>query len=253
MKPFDGSLIWGYIVQILPFLSVTGELLGLSLLFGMLLGLLIAKGKLSKSRVARKICFGYTTVIRCSPTLVLMFLVYYGIPRFLKLFNFDGRELGIMFYVVIAFSLISAAELSEVFRSAYEAVPKGQREAGISIGMTELQTFWRITLPQALKVAVPNLGNTVILLFKEGSIAYTIGLIDIMGKANLINETTWGVHAMEVFIAVSLIYWAISIIFEQAIHLYEVKVLNRSSGRQPSAKRSKKRSAAVHPKAEEVH
>lgn len=72
-----------------------------------------------------------------------------------------------------------------------------------------------------------------------------------MGKANLINETTWGVHAMEVFIAVSLIYWAISIIFEQAIHLYEVKVLNRSSGVHPATKKMRRKSGST-ANAEEV-
>lgn len=225
VKHFNAALILEYIPKILTSIGVTFEFLILSLAFGSLLGALLAKGKLSRHKAAAVIANGYTTVIRSTPTLILLFVIYYGIPKLLKAFDLNARSISLMLYVVVSFTLISAAELSEVMRASYEAVPKGQREAGVSIGMTEWQTFYRILVPQALRIAVPNLGNTVILLFKEGSIAYSIGLIDIMGKANLINSNSLGAHVLEVYLAVSLIYWGISVLFEQIIKLYEQHIL----------------------------
>lgn len=233
MKPFRIELIPEYFMDILPYIRVTFNVLLVALLFGVILGAAVAAGKLSKHRALRGICVGFTTVMRCVPTVVLLFVVYYGIPALLKGLGIDGNKIGIMVYTIITFSLISGNELSEVMRSSYEAVPKGQYEAGVSTGLSGMQTFRRIMLPQAFKIAIPNLGNTVILLFKETSIAYIIGLLDIMGKANIINQQTWGVHAIEVYIAVSIIYWAISIIFEQLIKLYERRLSKNERTSQP--------------------
>ena len=172
-----------------------------------------------------------------------MFLVYYGVPRLIKALGGSGSELGVVFYVIVTYVLLSISELSEVMRSSYEAVPKGQREAGISIGLTEYQTFWHILLPQAFKIAIPNLGNTVILLFKEGSIAYIVGLLDIMGKSVVMNQQTWGVHSIEIFVAVSLIYWAISVGFEQLIRLYENHQRKKGQKLSASERRNRERGA----------
>lgn len=237
MKPFKLTAIWEYMLDILPYLKVTYAMVLLSLAIGCLFGLLIAKGKLSNNKIARKICFGYTTLIRCVPTIVMLFLVYYGLPRVLQAIGINTSDFTAFVYVVITFVLFSASELSEVMRSSYEAVNKGQREAGLSIGLTGWQTFWRIVFPQALRIAVPNLGNTVILLFKEGSLAYMIGFIDIMGRVNILQGTTFGVHALEIYAAVSIIYWVCCIIFEQLIRTYERVVLKRERGARPSAGR----------------
>ncbi len=230
MKSFNLGNIGGYILDILPYLGITYAMVLTSLAFGCLFGMLVAKGKLGKNKALKKICFGYTTVIRCVPTIVMLFLVYYGLPRVLGALGIDTSDFSKFTYVVITFILFSTSELSEVMRSSYEAVNKGQREAGVSIGLTEWQTFWRIIFPQALRIAVPNLGNTVILLFKEGSLAYMIGFIDIMGRANMLQTNSYGVHALEIYAAVSVIYWVCCIIFEQLIKTYERVVLNREKG-----------------------
>lgn len=119
----------------------------------------------------------------------MMFLVFYGLPEvLLGAFDIDINSWNRLNFVVIALSLLFSAPCSEIMRSAYLAVAKVQREAALSIGLTEAQAFRRIVLPQALVSALPNLGNSFILLMKEGALAYTIGIVDIMGKGQLINR-----------------------------------------------------------------
>ena len=106
--------------------------------------------------------------------------------------------------------------MSEVIRSAYQSVDKGQYEAGVSVGLSNFQVFRRIVVPQAFVVALPNFGNGLLELIKEGSLAYTIGLIDVMGKAQLIIDSRFNAHALETYLALSIIYWVLSILIEQS-------------------------------------
>src|SRR5699024_244692 len=128
----------------------------------------------------------YTTILRCTPTIVLLFLVYYGIPAIGRYFGLYLNDLNTAVFVVIAFSLQFAAIMSEVIRSAYQSVDQGQLEAAVSVGLSKPQAYRRIMFPQAFVVALPNFGNGLLTLLQEGALAYTIGLIDIVGKANLI-------------------------------------------------------------------
>src|SRR5690625_6139902 len=91
--------------------------------------------------------------------------------------------------------------MSEVLRSAYLSVDKQQYEAGVSVGLTSIQTYIRIIIPQAVIVALPNFANALLELLKEGSLAYTIGFIDMMGKANLIVESNFNAHVLEIYLA----------------------------------------------------
>ena len=92
--------------------------------------------------------------------------------------------------------------------------PRQQYEAALSIGLTPAQAVRRVMLPQGLVVALPNLGNSLISLFKEGSLAFTIGLIDMMGSGNLIISRNYGAYSLETYIALAIIYWALTLIIE---------------------------------------
>ncbi|MFD6442547.1 ABC transporter permease subunit, partial [Peribacillus sp. NPDC060186] len=85
----------------------------------------------------------------------------------------------------------------------------------VSVGLSNTQAYWRIILPQAFVVALPNFGNSLLELMKEGALAYTIGLIDIMGKAELIIAGNYNTHALEIYLALAVIYWILSIAIEQ--------------------------------------
>lgn len=214
-KYFDASYIWEAFPALLPFLKVTFMVAGLSVLFGTTLGLLLAAAKIGKNKFARTFANGYTTVLRCTPSIVLLFLVYYGLPALGGQVGLDLNHIDKAIFVVIAFSLQFAAIMSEVIRSAYLSIDKGQFEAGVSVGLSPFQVYRRIILPQAFVVALPNFGNGLIALLQEGALAYTIGLIDVVGKAELIIASNYNAHALEVFLALAVIYWILSICIEQ--------------------------------------
>ncbi|GIN38900.1 MULTISPECIES: amino acid ABC transporter permease [Heyndrickxia] len=220
-KYFDASYIFKSIPMLLPFLKVTFIVTGLSVMFGTILGFILAIGKIGKGKIARKIANGYTTALRCTPSIVLLFLVYYGVPALLEKFSVQTSNVDKIVFVVITFSLQFGAFMSEVIRSAYESVDKGQFEAAVSVGLSPFQAYRRIVFPQAFVVAIPNFGNSLLELIKEGSLAYTIGLIDVMGKANLIIASNYNAHALEIYLALSIIYWIISIVIEQVFLKFE--------------------------------
>ena len=118
----------------------------------------------------------YTAIFRSIPPVVLLFLVYYGLPIFVHV---DSQNR--LFYVCVTLTLLSSAMISEIMRSANNSVPKGQYEAAVTVGLTPFQAIRRIILPQALNYALPNLSTIIIGLLKDGSLAFTIGLIDVFG------------------------------------------------------------------------
>lgn len=223
MRPFNPIKIPEFIPQLLPFLSVTLAIMLATVFFGGILGFILAFCKL-KGRVSAKIAEGYIYIIRCIPSIVMLFMVYYGLPKFLLVFNIDINNYDRAFFVVLTFSLLFAASMAEVFRTAYIAIDKGQTEAALSIGLTPFQTFIRIVLPQAIVVALPNFTNALINLMKEGALAYTIGLIDLMGKGDLIIYNNQGAYNLETYIALSLIYWAMTVIIEKTFMYLEMRL-----------------------------
>ena len=224
MLKFDFFYLLEQIPKLVPYLDVTFLILILTLFFGTILGFALAVWKLGKNLILRKLAYAFTTAMRCTPSIVLLFLVYYGLPALASILAFDLNDLSKIFFVVTAFSLSFGNVMSEIIRSSYLAVEKGQYEAAVSVGLTRFDAFRRIILPQAAVVALPNIINSILTLLKEGSLAYTIGLIDVMGKANLLIAMNYEAHALETLLALSFIYWSISIIIENANGLLEQKL-----------------------------
>lgn len=214
-KYFDASYLWESIPVLIPFLKVTFFVAGLSVLLGSLLGFVLAVAKVNGNWIFRKLASSYTTIMRCTPSIVLLFLVYYGLPAIAENFGLNLNNWSTAVFVVITFTLQFAAAMSEVLRSAFLSIDKGQFEAAVSVGLSRAQAYRRIVFPQALVVALPNFGNSLIAILQEGALAYTIGLIDVVGKANLIIATNYNTHVLEIFLALAIIYWILSIAIEQ--------------------------------------
>ena len=216
-RPFSPDIIFTSIPALLPYLAVTLVVGVTSILTGSILGMLLAWAKLSGHKVIRALADGYTYIIRCTPSIVLLFIVFYGLPKFMEAeFGIDMDNLSRAIFVIITFTLLFGAYVSEVFRSAYETVDRGQYEAAVTIGLCPKQAFFRVMLPQAAVIALPNFGNSVINLMKESALAYTIGLIDLLGRTNLIISKNYGAYGVELYVACLLIYWALSFLIEQA-------------------------------------
>lgn len=221
-RPFSPDIIFTSIPALLPYLTVTLVVGVTSILTGSILGMLLAWAKLSGHKVIRALADGYTYIIRCTPSIVLLFIVFYGLPKFMEAeFGIDMDDLSRAVFVIITFTLLFGAYVSEVFRSAYETVDKGQYEAAVTIGLSPKQAFFRVMLPQAAVIALPNFGNSVINLMKESALAYTIGLIDLLGRTNLIIAKNYGAYGIELYVACLLIYWGLSLVIEQAFRRME--------------------------------
>ncbi len=136
----------------------------IALLIGLLLGIVICLAKISTIKVLNVLATIYVEVIRNTPILVQIMIIYFALP-----------EVGISFTpfmsAIIALSINSGAYVSEIFRSGILAIDKGQMEAGVSIGLTPSQTFWRIIFPQAFQVALPNMTTAILNLMRDAALA----------------------------------------------------------------------------------
>ncbi len=214
-----------YFIKLLPYLRVTFSYVIWGLLIGTLAGFVIAAFKVSKYGVLKAIGNVFTAIFRSIPPVVLLFLVYYGLPMLAEgVLGINMRKKNVLFFVVITVSLLATASISEIMRSAYKSVDKGQFEAAVSIGMSPFAALRRIVFPQTLYHAIPSMGNLITYLIKEGSLGFTIGLVDIFGKANTLNQNTYSNYILEIYIALALIYWIVAIIIEKLLKYAERKV-----------------------------
>lgn len=222
MVSYEPSRVITFLPEILSALPLTSWVLVLTILFGSLLGLFLAWSQLSGEKSLSSFARGYVFILRCTPPIVLIFLVFYGLPRFLEWWlGIDVNGWSRSVFVILAMTLLFVASISEVFKSSYQALPKGQLEAGISIGLTDYQTFVRILLPQAFRIALPNITTAIINLLKDIALAYTIGLVDLMGAGNLVISRNLGNYSLETYTAVAIIYWVLALILAVGTHFIE--------------------------------
>lgn len=223
MVSYTPTYVFKFLPTILNALPLTLWVIFLTVLLGSLLGAGLAWAQLnSASDGWAAFAKAYVFILRCTPPIVLLFMVFYGLPEFLTWWlHLDVDDWSRTVFVVVTMILLFAASISEVFKAAYLAVPKGQLEAGLSIGLTGFQTFVRILLPQAFKIALPNITTAILNLMKDTALAYTIGLIDVMGAGNLIISRNLGNYSLETYTAVALIYWGIALILSLVSHFME--------------------------------
>lgn len=219
---FHGEIFVSNLIEILPYLGTTFLVMALSLLFSVLLGTITVIGNLGKNKIFHGAARAYITLMRCVPPIVLLFVVYYGAPHLVRgVFGVDINQINAIWFAIFSLSLLHGASLSEMMRSAYESVEKGQREAAVSIGLTSFQAFYRIVFPQALVTALPTLGNTIVSLLKDGALAYSIGVVDITGQARYLISMNLGGYVLETYLALALIYWILSLVVQKCFGVLE--------------------------------
>uniref|UniRef100_UPI00403FA3B7 amino acid ABC transporter permease n=1 Tax=Candidatus Enterococcus willemsii TaxID=1857215 RepID=UPI00403FA3B7 len=204
---------WEYVVSFFPkivsALPITLLIVLVASFIGMLLGLGIAFIRMEKIPILSQISRVFVSFIRGTPILVQLFLVFYGLPLLFPSFG----ELQKIEYVYITYGLNTAAFFSEIFRSAILSVPASQKEAAASIGLSKTQTYWRIILPQAVRIALPATGTMIVNLLQDTSLAFSLGVIDVIGKVRALAALTY--HSLEGYFIAALIFIFLSIVFEQ--------------------------------------
>lgn len=174
---------------------LTIKLAVVSLVLGLIFGLLGAVAKSSKITLLRKLADFYTTVVRGLPELLVVFGIYFGgdilIATLAKQFGHTGRiDISSFWAGVVALSVMFGAYATEVFRMALSEIPKGQWESAESLGMRPWLIFWRIILPQMWLVALPSLGNLTLVLLKDTALVSLIGLKDLIYYSSRAAQST---------------------------------------------------------------
>ncbi|MCO8297437.1 amino acid ABC transporter permease [Tetragenococcus halophilus] len=178
-------------------ISVTIPLAVFSFLVGILLAVLIASARLSSYRILQKIAAFYVWIIRGTPLLVQLYIIFFGLPSL-------GVSLEPWPAGIIAFAINFGAYASESIRGAITSIPKGQIEAAESLGMSSFQVFWRAILPQAVRVAIPALMGNFISLVKQTSLASTVTIMDLMLIADRFVSRYY--ETMLIYLEVAVIY-----------------------------------------------
>lgn len=196
-----------------------------SLILGSILGLLTALVRVFKVPVLKGITDVYIAVIRGTPLMVQILVTYYGIPRLLEWVNYElGTDMNInsipaIYFMYFCFSLYTGSYMAEMFRSCILAVDPGQLEACYSVGMTTRQGLIRVVLPQAFSTALPNIGNQFIGLVKDASLAFTVSIPEILGRAKI--SAGRSSKFLEAYIVAAFIYFVICTICQIVLDMVE--------------------------------
>jgi polar amino acid transport system permease protein len=212
---FDVDLLW----RILPDLSfgalVTLELTTLSILFGLIIGSFAGLARVSKNPLIFGFSTLYVEVIRGTPLLVQILIIYFGLPAIG--INLQPEPAGI-----IALSINSGAYIAEIVRAGIESIPTGQMEAARSLGMSYLQSMRYVVFPQAFRNILPALGNEFIALLKDSSLLSVISIVELTRVGRQIVNTTF--NAWTPFLGVALFYLMMTVPLSRLVHYSQKRI-----------------------------
>ncbi|OOE38084.1 ABC transporter permease [Salinivibrio kushneri] len=200
---FDFDYMASLFPPLLRYLGITMEMAVLGLIFALALAVAIALIRVFRIPLLNGLAQVFISFFRGTPLLVQLFLLYYGLPQVIP--ALVGMEAFTA--AVIGISLHFSAYMAESIRAAITGVDRSQMEASLAVGMTTRQAMQRIILPQAVRIALPSLMNYFIDMIKATSLAFTLGVAEIMAQAQM--EASSSFKFFEAYLAVALIYWAV--------------------------------------------
>lgn len=211
-------MLWGLIKYSIPITIAT-------FIIGLIIAIITALMRVSRNKFARSIARIYVSIIRGTPMLVQLFIIFYGIPEVGRLItgNPDIKlNIAPVVAAIIGLSLNVGAYASEIIRGGILSIPDGQKEAAYSIGMSEWMTMKRIILPQAIRVSIPALGNTFLSLIKDTSLLGFILVAEMFRKAQEVAATTY--EFLSIYVLVGLMYWVVCFIISVVQGQYESRI-----------------------------
>ncbi len=222
---FDFSFVIQYFIKLLPTIQLTLLIVASAIVIGLVVGFLVALPQMYNIPVLRRVSQVYISFFRGTPILIQLFLFYYGLPEMLKLIAVDAARLPALYFVILTYGLHSGAFMSEMIRAAVASVDRGQVEAAFAVGMTGPQAFLRIVLPQAFVTALPVFSNLIIASLKDTSLAFSVGVMELTGKASTLAVVSR--HLIEAYISLAAIYFIVSFVLERLLRLLEQRVQKR--------------------------
>jgi len=209
------ELAWSILPALLRGTVVTLEITGISISIGFILGILLALGRIYGNKSIYIVATTYVEVIRGTPLLTQLFLLYFGLPSI-------GIMLSPFLAAIIGMGLNSGAYQAEYFRGAIQAVKSGQMMAARSVGMNKFKAVRYIILPQMLRLVIPSWSNELIYLVKYSSLAYMIQAPELMAQGKVIAAKNF--RTFEVFIVVAFIYLVIVLILSKILDILEKRI-----------------------------
>ena len=185
---------------------VTAGLTVVGLFGGFACGLLIALLRSTPNPVVQRLAQGYIWFFRGTPLLIQMVMIYSGLPQI-------GIRFGVLTSVIVALVLNEAAYMAEIIRGGFLAIPPGQRDAAKALGLSRLQVLNKVLLPQATRIILPALGNSVNGLLKATSIASVISMEELMRRSEMVMQVKFDV--LEVFAAAAVLYLVLTTMWDQ--------------------------------------
>ena len=216
---FRWDVIWNNLDFLMSGLQMTLFISATSLIFALIGGLILALFDLSRFAVLRGFSLTLGEIIRNTPILVQLLWVYYVLPI---VFNIRVSSLA---GILIGLSLYMAAFISEVYRAGIQAVPKGQREAAQVLGLTPVQSFIRIVLPQAIRMTLPPLASNFVQLIKFSSLGAVISVSEITRRGMELSSSTF--RPLETFSFIAVVYFFICWPLAMAIRIWEGRLARR--------------------------
>lgn len=212
---FDASFFWGLFPIMFRYINTTLGISLASLLLALLIAFIIAGAYYLEVPVLKEICGAWVSIFRGTPLLAQLFWICYGLPQLIV----PMQKLSTMTLIIWGVAFNASSYMSETLRGALSSVNKGQMEGCLACGMTRFQGFFRIVLPQAVRVAVPGLSNNFVDIIKQSSLAFTLGVTEIMAVAKM--EGSTDLKFLESFTAVMIVYWLIVTFFNYVQKLLE--------------------------------
>ena len=222
---FEPAIVIEYLPKLLSRLHITLLIVVAATLLGALGGVMLALVRLYRVPVLNRAAVLYISFMRGTPIIVQMFLVFYGVPMLLEKVGIDINRWDKLFFVVLTYTLNTAAFKAELFRAAIRSVPAGQTEAAYAVGLTRLQCFRRVVAPQAALIALPSIGTGLTSLLQDTSLAFTLGVVDVMGKVSAIGS--YSNRLLEGYVGAGIIFLLLSISLEKGFARIETRLLLR--------------------------
>ncbi|MDR1231009.1 MAG: amino acid ABC transporter permease [Spirochaetaceae bacterium] len=210
---------------ILPKLPVTLSIVLVSMTTGLFLGIIAALIRLNKIPVLCQITGIGISFLRGTPVIVQLFVVYFGIPFLLSTIGINATRWNKFIFVNATYALNTSAFISEIIRGSILSIDSGQREAALACGLTNFQAFKRIIAPQALLIALPSFSVSLLALLQNTSLAFTIGIVDMVGQVRAIAIRT--LHVLEGYVAVAIIFVILSFFINYIFSRIEKKLRDR--------------------------